>query len=174
MVENGSFRMDLFYRLNVFPLTVPPLRERSEDIPLLVNKFLSDQARAQGKTFSRISEDGMRLLMAYHWPGNIRELQNVIERAAILARDKVVPIAPHLVNSGISSSAEAAQLPSPTETPVVEEFVPLAENEARYIRRVLEHTGWAVAGKGGAAEILDLPASTLRSRMKKLGIERTG
>ncbi|MCW9079283.1 MAG: sigma 54-interacting transcriptional regulator [Gammaproteobacteria bacterium] len=174
MVENGSFRMDLFYRLNVFPLTVPPLRERSEDIPLLVNKFLSDQARAQGKTFSRISEDGMRLLMAYHWPGNIRELQNVIERAAILARDKVVPIAPHLVNSGISSSAEAAQLPSPTETPVVEEFVPLAENEARYIRRVLEHTGWAVAGKGGAAEILDLPASTLRSRMKKLGIERAG
>jgi PAS domain S-box-containing protein len=174
MVENGAFRMDLFYRLNVFPLTVPPLRERSEDIPLLVNKFLSDQARAQGKTFSRISEDGMRLLMAYHWPGNIRELQNVIERAAILARDKVVPIAPHLVNSGISASAEGAQLPSPKETSAVEEFVPLAQNEARYIRRVLEHTGWAVAGKGGAAEILDLPASTLRSRMKKLGIERTG
>jgi PAS domain S-box-containing protein len=174
MVEQGTFRMDLFYRLNVFPLTVPPLRERSEDIPLLVNKFLSDQARAQGRAFSRVSEDGMRLLMAYHWPGNIRELQNVIERAAILARDKVVPIAPHLVNSGISASGEVTVIPGTPEPQMRDDFVPLAENEARYIRRVLEHTGWAVAGKGGAAEILDLPASTLRSRMKKLGIERRG
>ena len=172
MVEEGNFRMDLFYRLNVFPLTVPPLRERSEDIPLLVNKFLADQARAQGRSFSRVSEDGMRLLMGYHWPGNIRELQNVIERAAILARDQVVPIAPHLVSSGIGTAAETFQAPAPGDAPEAEEFVALAENEARYIRRVLDHTRWAIAGKGGAAEILDLPASTLRSRMKKLGIER--
>ena len=173
MVEQGNFRMDLFYRLNVFPLTVPPLRERTEDIPLLVNKFLADQARAQGREFSRVTEDGMRLLMAYHWPGNIRELQNVIERAAILARDKVVPIATNLVGNGISSGGEqtpAADFPAPL--PAIEDFVSLAENEARYIRHVLDHTGWAIAGKGGAAEILDLPASTLRSRMKKLGIER--
>ncbi len=171
MVENGSFRMDLFYRLNVFPLTVPPLRDRREDIPLLVTKFLADQARAQGRDFARVAEDGMELLMAYHWPGNIRELQNVIERAAILARDKVVPIAPHLVNSGIGSmpgtTIDSAATPA-NEAP----FVPLAENEARYIRRVLEHTQWAVAGQGGAAEILGLPASTLRSRMKKLGIDK--
>jgi transcriptional regulator with GAF, ATPase, and Fis domain len=166
--------MDLFYRLNVFPLTVPPLRDRSEDIPLLVNKFLADQARAQGRSFSRVSEDGMRLLMSYHWPGNIRELQNVIERAAILARDKVVPIAPHLVSSGIGTNAEALQAAAAGNAPETEEFVALAENEARYIRRVLNHTRWAIAGKGGAAEILDLPASTLRSRMKKLGIERSG
>jgi len=174
MVEKGSFRMDLFYRLNVFPLTVPPLRERSEDIPLLVNKFLSDQARAQGREFTRISEDGMHLLMAYHWPGNIRELQNVIERAAILARDKVVPIGPHLVNSGINTTVDLTVPTNAEEPQATDDFVALAENEARYIRRVLEHTGWAVAGKGGAAEILDLPASTLRSRMKKLGIERLG
>ena len=173
MVEDGTFRMDLFYRLNVFPLTVPPLRERSEDIPLLVNKFLIDQARAQGRSFSRVSEDGMRLLMTYHWPGNIRELQNVIERAAILARDKVVPIAPHLVDSGIGTNADAFQAAATGKTPAAEEFVALAENEARYIRQVLEHTRWAIAGKGGAAEILDLPASTLRSRMKKLGIDRS-
>jgi PAS domain S-box-containing protein len=171
MVEKGTFRMDLFYRLNVFPLTVPPLRDRREDIPLLVTKFLADQARAQGRIFSRVSEDGMRLLLDYHWPGNIRELQNVIERAAILARDKVVPIAPHLVTSGIAGvqSTGPATPAGPNDD---EPFGSLADNEARYIRRVLDHTGWAIAGRGGAAEILDLPASTLRSRMKKLGIER--
>ena len=173
MVENGSFRMDLFYRLNVFPLHVPPLRERREDIPLLVAKFLSDQARAQGRSFTRVSEDGMRLLMGYHWPGNIRELQNVIERAAILARDKVVPIAPHLVNSGINPAVDVATGSRVPPDATTEDYLTLAENEARYIRRVLEHTGGAIAGKGGAAEILDLPASTLRSRMKKLGIERS-
>lgn len=174
MVEKGTFRMDLFYRLNVFPITVPPLRERSEDIPLLVKKFLADQARTQGRSFSRISEDGMRLLMGYNWPGNIRELQNVIERAAILARDKVVQIAPHLVNSGINTTTDTTSATAPLKTQAADDFVPLAENEAHYIRQVLEHTGWAIAGKGGAAEILDLPASTLRSRMKKLGIARTG
>jgi len=173
MVENGDFRMDLFYRLNVFPLTVPPLRERREDIPLLVGKFLADQARAQGRTFSRVSEDGMRVLMSYHWPGNIRELQNVIERAAILARDHVVSIAPHLVYSGINAPADLVTRGATEEPGGDEEFVSLAENEARYIRRVLDHTDWAIAGRGGAAEVLGLPASTLRSRMKKLGVERT-
>ena len=173
MVEKGDFRMDLFYRLNVFPLLVPPLRERRDDIPLLVAKFLADQARAQGRTFTRVSKDGMALLMAYHWPGNIRELQNVIERAAILARDQVVPIAPHLVDSGIAPGRGWSERPGePSAMGSPDGFESLADNEARYIRRVLEHTGWAVAGKGGAAEILDLPASTLRSRMKKLGIAR--
>ncbi len=174
MVEGGTFRMDLFYRLNVFPLTVPPLRERRDDIPLLVAKFLSDQARAQGRSFTRVSEDGMQLLMSYHWPGNIRELQNVIERAAILARDKVVPIAPHLVHSGINPAIETAGTEAVETEPLDgSSFVSLAENEAHYIRRVLNYTGWTIAGKGGAAEILDLPGSTLRSRMKKLGVERS-
>jgi len=172
MVESGDFRMDLFYRLNVFPLHVPPLRERREDIPLLVAKFLADQGRRLGRGFSRVSEDGMQLLMSYHWPGNIRELQNVIERAAILARDKVVSIAPHLVYSGINAPAAPMDEAEHEAVSADDALVSLAENEARYIRRVLDHTGWAIAGKGGAAEILDLPASTLRSRMKKLGIER--
>ncbi len=172
MVEAGRFRMDLFYRLNVFPLTLPPLRERREDIPLLVAKFLADQGRAQGRTFTRLSEDGMHLLLDYHWPGNIRELQNVIERAAILARDKVVPIAPHLVHSGIAAPADTPAPRVQAAPAAPPQLTSLAENEARYIRHVLEHTGWAIAGRGGAAEILGLPASTLRSRMKKLGIER--
>jgi len=172
MVEDGGFRMDLFYRLNVFPLLVPPLRERREDIPLLVAKFLADQARAQGRAFSRVSEDGMALLMAYHWPGNIRELQNVIERAAILARDQVVPIAPYLVDSGIGGVSPGLSAHHASTAAQPEHFTTLADNEARYIRQVLEHTKWTIAGRGGAAEILDLPASTLRSRMKKLGISR--
>jgi PAS domain S-box-containing protein len=172
MVEQNNFRMDLFYRLNVFPLNVPPLRERREDIPLLVTKFLADQARAQGRHFSRVSEDAMALLMRYHWPGNIRELQNVIERAAILARDQVVQIAPHLVDSRIGSEAPPTSSAAVETASDPEVFSSLADNEARYIKQVLDHTGWAIAGKGGAAEILDLPASTLRSRMKKLGISR--
>jgi PAS domain S-box-containing protein len=173
MVEDGTFRMDLYYRLNVFPLQVPPLRERAEDIPLLVDKFLQDQARAQGRSFTRVSEDGMALLLQYHWPGNIRELQNVIERAAILARENVVPIAPHLVDSRLQIADRGAGVAAITPpAPPPERFGSLADNEAQYIRRVLDHTNWMIAGKGGAAEILDLPASTLRSRMKKLNITR--
>lgn len=167
-VESGNFRMDLFYRLNVFPLTVPPLRERREDIPLLVKKFLADQSRALGREFSRVSEESLQRLETYHWPGNIRELQNVIERAAILARDQVVTIPADLVRS--SDDTGAGDEPSSAVTKP--HFETLAANEAAYIRRVLEHTRGAIAGKGGAAEILDLPASTLRSRMKKLGIQR--
>ena len=166
MVEENHFRMDLYYRLNVFPLRVPPLRERREDIPLLVKKFLRQQSQALGREFSRVSEQSLQLLEIYHWPGNIRELQNVIERCAILARDQVVAVSPNLLRSE-SASAGARRCDDG------EQGLPsLAENERRYITRVLEHTQWAVAGKGGAAEILDLPASTLRSRMKKLGIER--
>ena len=167
MVEAGEFRMDLFYRLNVFPLQVPPLRERREDIPLLVNKFLADQSRILARQFKRVSDEGMHLLDQYHWPGNIRELQNVIERAAILARDQVISIAPDLVHSDIGNRglSDATALSN-------DAFITLAENEASHILRVLQHTHWMIAGKGGAAEILDLPASTLRSRMKKLSIER--
>ena len=168
MVESGEFRMDLYYRLNVFPLSVPPLRERREDIPLLVKKFLRDQSRALGREFSRISEESLQLLEGYHWPGNIRELQNVVERSAILARDQVVTIAPDLVRSDIASNTGGGTRAGEGDAG----FRSLAQNEAAYILRVLEHTNWMVAGKSGAADILDLPASTLRSRMKKLGIER--
>jgi len=167
MVEAGDFRMDLYYRLNVFPLMVPPLRERRGDIPLLVRKFLRDQSRALGRSFSRLSEESLQLLESYRWPGNIRELQNVIERAAILARDQVVIVSPNLLRSDGSAGADASREGH-------QGFRSLAENEAAYIQRVLEHTRGMIAGKGGAAEILGLPASTLRSRMKKLGVERSG
>jgi len=168
MVEKNKFRMDLFYRLNVFPLYVPPLRERREDIPLLVRKFLHDEGRRLGREFNRVSEESLRLLQNYHWPGNIRELQNVIERSAILAQDPVVSIAPDLVRSNPSANIEH------DARAVAQDggFSTLAENESAYIRHVLEHTHWLIAGKGGAAEILGMPASTLRSRMKKLGIAR--
>lgn len=167
MVAAGTFRMDLYYRLNVFPVQVPPLRERHDDIPLLVAKFLDDQARALGRPFSRVAADSMRLLVQYDWPGNIRELQNMIERAAILARDHVVSIDPILLRGGLTTTTA---VPEPGN--VHDKLPTLAENEANHIRRVLAHTHGAVAGKDGAAEILALPASTLRSRMKKLGIER--
>ncbi len=172
MVEAGMFRMDLFYRLNVFPLRVPPLRERKDDIPLLVEKFLSDQSRALGKPLERVSDEAMTRLMEYHWPGNIRELQNVLERAAILTRAPVVDIGAELVQSGISSPGTVNANTEPQFSNDTNKLPTLAENEAQYLRHVLEHTRWMIAGKGGAADILDLPASTLRSRMKKLGIER--
>jgi len=168
MVEQNKFRMDLFYRLNVFPLYVPPLRERREDIPLLVRKFLREEGRRLGREFNRVSEESLHLLQDYHWPGNIRELQNVIQRSAILAQDPVVSIAPDLVKSNLSANIDRDARVTAKEGG----FSTLAENESTYIRRVLEHTNWLIAGKGGAAEILGMPASTLRSRMKKLGIIR--
>ena len=111
----------------------------SEERAAKVAKFLTDQSRAQGRSFSRVNDEGMELLMAYHWPGNIRELQNVIERAAILARDQVVPIAPHLVNSGIGGVADSplrgAAAPAERADQDDTDFTTLAHNEAAYIRR---------------------------------------
>ncbi|MCU0767710.1 MAG: sigma 54-interacting transcriptional regulator [Gammaproteobacteria bacterium] len=168
MVDRGEFRLDLFFRLNVFPLTLPPLRERREDIPLLAAKFLGDQARFLGKQLTGLTDGAIRLLQGYRWPGNIRELQNVVERAAIVAAGPIVDIRPSMLESGFGAAA-------PGQAQAEQDggdLCSLAEAESRYIRRVLEHTGWAVAGRGGAAEILGLPESTLRSRMKKLRIER--
>ena len=173
LIEQGLFREDLYFRINVFPLHCPPLSSRREDIPLLATTFLKRFAAAKNKSIASFADKAIDKLLRYSFPGNIRELQNVIERAAILARDKVVPIAPHLVHSGINPATETADTePTASNPNNGDRFVSLAENEAHYIRRVLEHTGWMIAGKGGAAEILDLPASTLRSRMKKLGVER--
>ncbi|MGD2117939.1 MAG: sigma 54-interacting transcriptional regulator [Chromatiales bacterium] len=174
MVESGDFRMDLFYRLNVFPLTIPPLRQRKEDIPLLANRFLADQNRQLGKQLEQIDPASMQLLLNYHWPGNIRELQNVIERAAILSDSKKLVINQSLISSD-SQPAPTGSAAEPTPanvSPASQEIISLAENEARYIRSILERCHWTIAGKGGAADILDLPASTLRSKMKKLGIQR--
>jgi len=155
-VRDKTFREDLFYRLNVFPISVPPLRERTEDIPALVWSFIDEFSRMFGKPIESISKDSMRELQRYPWPGNVRELRNVIERAVIVATDKqlVVP-APRL-----------------GERPMPQAAMTLSALEVDHIRAVLESTNWRVRGAGGAAERLGLKPTTLESRMARLGISR--
>lgn len=182
MVEQGLFRMDLFYRLNVFPLQIPPLRERREDIPLLANYFLKEQETELGKTLSSITPDSMQLLLEYHWPGNIRELQNVIERSAILNQGDQLVINQTLISSETAINSQAGESrPGDTGDSGIDADAASGDNfdntrlidiEKQHIIKVLEMTSWTIAGKGGAADKLDLPASTLRSKMKKLGIIR--
>jgi transcriptional regulator with GAF, ATPase, and Fis domain/CheY-like chemotaxis protein len=158
-VKSGSFRSDLFYRLNVFPLTLPALRERREDIPLLVSHFLSRSAKKLGKPLERLSRESMDRLMRYGWPGNVREFLSVIERAAILARGPVVHIEDFL-DLRLGGEAEGASL------------VKLEDLERAYIIRVLNETNWVIDGARGAALILGLHPNTLRSRMQKLRIKK--
>ena len=174
MVDQGLFRTDLFYRLNVFPLQIPPLRERREDIPLLATHFLKDQCRSLGKELESIAPESMQLLLDYHWPGNIRELQNVIERSAILNSGSKLVINDSLISSTSSQKQAAESSGAPREPDPVSDdnHFRLVDFEKQHILKILEMTGWTIAGKAGAAEILDLPASTLRSKMKKLGIHR--
>ena len=154
-VEDKSFREDLFYRLNVFPIVVPPLRERIEDIPGLVWAFIDEFSNAFGKTISSVSKDTIWELQRYGWPGNVRELRNVVERAVILASG------PHLT------------VPAPKRpTRVPQAALTLADLEVEHIRAVLESTKWRVRGTGGAAERLGLKPTTLESRMARLGIYR--
>ena len=157
-VKNGAFRMDLFYRLNVFPLEVPALKERREDIPLLVNFFLSKFRKKLGKEVRGVSQRSMEGLTKYDWPGNVRELQNVIERAVVLASGPVV----HIDES--MPRLEAAEPRSTLDT--------LDNVERNHILRTLSETKWVIHGKKGAAEILGINPSTLRSRMEKLGIKK--
>jgi len=163
-VREKSFREDLYYRLSVFPLQLPPLRDRMEDIPplalFLVNKF----AARIGKRIDGIDQETMRRLVAYPWPGNVRELENVIERAVILA-------------AGAAMEIGADVLPASGEPPACEVHIPeqpatLEATEREHILNVLGQTGWVVQGSRGAAKILGLHPNTLRSRMKKLGIRR--
>jgi formate hydrogenlyase transcriptional activator len=160
-VKSGLFRADLFYRLNVFPLEVPALRERPMDIPLLVNFFLSKFAKSLGKEMRGVSQKSMEILSRYSWPGNIRELQNVIERAVVLAKGPVMQI-----DESMLREEESASDSSFIET--------LENNERNHIMRALSETRWVIHGKKGAAEILGINPSTLRSRMEKLGIKKPG
>jgi transcriptional regulator with GAF, ATPase, and Fis domain len=155
-VADGSFRDDLFYRLNVFPIHVPPLRDRAEDIPLLVWHFVDLFAKMFGKAIETISAEHMAALQGYPWPGNIRELRNVVERAMIVARG------PHL---RIHLPVAAA--------PTVRQSSKLADVQKAHIRNVLESAGWRIRGIGGAADQLGLPPTTLETRMAKLGIARS-
>lgn len=159
-VTEKRFRADLYYRLKVFPITLPPLRDRSEDIPLLAERFLQ-QCRSKLNRGNLVLEaSALARLAQYDWPGNIRELQNVIERAAILAPADVVEI------------DERALIPSPRQAAVAERPTTLHDSERLHIQRVLEQAGWRIYGPLGAANRLGLNPSTLRSRMKKLGLSR--
>jgi len=158
-VQAGRFRKDLFYRLNVFPIVIPPLRERPEDIPPMVWAFVKEFQKKMGKEIESVSKRAMDSLQSYSWPGNVRELRNVLEHAMIVSDSKTL----------------AVQAPKPmaSKTPDAGDFEDrnLEEIERGYIISVLERNGWRVGGKGGAAETLGLKRSTLYSKMKKLGIK---
>jgi transcriptional regulator with GAF, ATPase, and Fis domain len=154
-VRAGRFREDLFYRLNVFPIALPPLRERAADIPMLAWQFVREFSQSVGTRVDQIGADTMARLQAYAWPGNIRELRNVIERAVILSRDSVLEVA-------LPESA-ASHGPSPGS---------LAATERREIETTLQQCGWRIRGAGGAAARLGLKPTTLESRMQRLGIVR--
>jgi transcriptional regulator with GAF, ATPase, and Fis domain len=168
MVARRQFREDLYYRLNVFPVALPPLRERADDIPSLVQAFLRRFARQAGKRINDISPEAMWRLLAYNWPGNVRELQNVIERAVVFARHDVLDIdaLPDLSasSSPVPISPEvSADGPAPRT---------IAEVERWYVEQVLTETRWVIEGERGAARRLGLHPNTLRSRLKRWGVMR--
>jgi PAS domain S-box-containing protein len=170
MVDSGDFRLDLYYRMSVFPLTTPPLRDREGDLPLLVAAFLKRMEGRLGRHFEGVSDSGMAALAAYAWPGNIRELQNVIERAAILSPGPLVEVHdPMLASAPVAAGARLESAPATTDDGQ-QALMTLAEAERAHILKVVKATGGVVGGRQGAAAILDLPDSTLRSRMKKLGL----
>jgi transcriptional regulator with GAF, ATPase, and Fis domain len=155
-VRLGRFRQDLFYRLSVFPIRVPPLRERVEDIPALVSAFVAEFSSRMGEKITKLPRHTMQMLERYSWPGNIRELRNVLEHGVILSTDDVLRIAP-LINPAQSDPAAARTL---------------AESEREHILRTFEKTGGRVKGPKGAAELLGINPGTLYSRMRKLGISK--
>lgn len=156
-VRKGAFREDLWYRLNIFPITMPPLRDRLEDIPLLVHFFVDKITKRLGKSIQTIPVHVMDTMLQYHWPGNIRELENVLERAVINSSGPKLRL--------VDDLKPRHKDPQRSEE-TLENF------EREYIKRVLEQTGWKVSGKNSAAEILGLDRSTLRARMRKLNIDK--
>jgi PAS domain S-box-containing protein len=160
-MRERRFRSDLYYRLSVFPIESPPLRDRREDIPLLASYFLSRFQATVGKRIDAIADSSMEALVAYSWPGNIRELQNVIERSAILCSGDTLIVREALGDSGVENREPASSLTQNLE-----------EVERASILRALEESGWKVKGDGNAANRLGINPSTLRSRMKKLGISQ--
>jgi formate hydrogenlyase transcriptional activator len=161
-ITEGSFRQDLFYRLNVFPIQVPPLRERGGDVPLLVEYLVERYAKKEGKRIRRVSNETLALLKQYGWPGNVRELQNVIERAVILCESETLSIdASWLRATRPRVHGRGATLTSD-----------LAAREKEVIESALRESSGRVSGGNGAAARLGIPRQTLESKLKKLGINR--
>jgi DNA-binding NtrC family response regulator len=159
-VNNGRFREDLFYRLGVFPITIPPLRQRKEDIPLLVNHFVARFNKKTGKKIESVPKDTLNALQEYHWPGNVRELESVVERAVITSQGTTLQVMDRFDAS------------RPKEEPAGQDVKALADLERDHILHVLQKTGWSIEGEKGAAIFLGLNPSTLRARMHKSGIRR--
>jgi formate hydrogenlyase transcriptional activator len=176
-VETGRFRSDLFYRLNVFPIEVPPLRERLSDIPKLVAFNLSRLSKRFGKKMEGVSQESMENLVNYPWPGNIRELQNVIERAVIVSAEPIIRLDRDLVPVTGAKAAENQGAHSPQTRHIgpdsAEALLTLNELERNHILAALNKTGGKIEGSKGAAKILDLHPNTLRHRIRKLGIQMT-
>jgi len=160
-VRKGNFREDLYYRLNVFPVTIPALRQRAEDIPLLVNHFIDKFNRKTGKRIEAVSKETMQVLRKYPWPGNVRELESVIERSIITSQGTTLQILDRFDTFTLTTGSAKE-----------DDIKDLAELEQSHILQVLQKTGWRVEGKKGAAVILGLNPSTLRARMRKYGIRR--
>lgn len=159
-VNEGKFRADLFYRMNVFPIDVPPLRDRKDDIELLANHFMQKFSNKLGKNLNKIGTETLKKLKNYSWPGNIRELENIIERASILSTGNVLHISENLYDS--SKKIESTNTTSSK----------LEDIERDHIINILNSTSWQIHGERGAAKVLDMNPSTLRTRMKKLGIKK--
>jgi formate hydrogenlyase transcriptional activator len=161
MVADGRFRNDLYYRLNVFPVVLPPLRDRREDIPMLARHFANAFARRLGRQIETIPTAVMEALVRYSWPGNIREMQNVIERAVILSRESALQI----------PDGELQRAAAPSDVPSIAR-VTMADAEREHILAVLRDSGWVLGGSKGAAARLAMKRTTLQSKMKRLGITR--
>jgi formate hydrogenlyase transcriptional activator len=161
-VDEGKFRLDLFYRLNVFPVTLPPLRNRKEDIPLLVSYFIERFAKNAGKKINNVSGKAMKELMAYSWPGNVRELEHLIERSVLMTSGSTIR------EVHLPSKSGAGHKNKPEE-----EYIKThEENEREHIMKVLNKCHGKIYGPGGAAALLNLRVSTLNSKIKKLGIKK--
>jgi PAS domain S-box-containing protein len=181
-VQEGKFREDLYYRLNVFPIRLPSLRQRPEDVPLLVQFFVAKIAAGIGKRLRGVSQRSLAALSSYPWPGNVRELQNVLERAVILEVGDVLDVPAELLataTSPVTAPPLTMNAMPPVPAPVTAALTPLASApeslkslERSHILNVLGQTGWVIDGERGAAKVLGLHPNTLRSRMKKLGITR--
>jgi transcriptional regulator with GAF, ATPase, and Fis domain len=173
----GKFREDLYYRLNVFPIRMPALRERPEDVPLLVQFFVAKIAAGIGKRLRGVSARSLAALSGYRWPGNVRELQNVLERAVILETGDVLDVPAELLATAAPIATPDAPPPAPASvtadvTPPAAAPESLKSLERSHILSVLGQTKWVIDGERGAAKLLGLHPNTLRSRMKKLGITR--
>jgi transcriptional regulator with GAF, ATPase, and Fis domain len=167
-VRKGTFRSDLYYRLSIFPITLPPLREREGDIPILVNHLVKHLGTKLGKEIETIPTDVMNALNNYSWPGNIRELRNVIERAVIISRGTTLQLLDRLESPTPESDPDAFSIVGQDR----DEHETLETSEYNLILRTLKEVHWKIEGAGGAAELLKVNPSTLRSRMKKLGISK--